>query len=204
MAPQENAFVPADLGFHEFIRRIRAGDEQAAVDLVRRYEPAIRTEIRMRLCDPRLYRTLDSMDICQSVLSSFFARAALGQYDLDRPDQLLRLLVAIARKKVALQARRQRAQRRDHRRNVSLDRAEPVMAPDPSPSRFAAGKELLHEIRSRLSEEERRLADMRGEGREWSEIAAEVGGTSQSRRKQLARAVGRVAHELGLEGSDDV
>jgi RNA polymerase sigma-70 factor (ECF subfamily) len=204
MAPQVNAAAPADGGFREFIRRIRAGDEQAAVDLVRQYEPAIRTEVRMRLSDPRLYRTLDSMDICQSVLLSFFARAALGQYDLDRPDQLLRLLVAIARKKVALQARWRRAQRRDHRRDVSLDREEPATAPDPSPSRLAAGKELLQEFRSRLSVDERRLADLRGEGREWSEIAAEVGGTSQARRKQLARAVDRVAHALGLEGPDDV
>jgi DNA-directed RNA polymerase specialized sigma24 family protein len=112
--------------------------------------------------------------------------------------------VAIARKKVAFQARWRRAQRRDHRRDVSLDRDEPATAPDPSPSRLAAGKELLQEFRSRLSVDERRLADLRGEGRQWTEIAAEVGGTSQARRKQLARAVDRVAHALGLEGPGDV
>ena len=98
MAPQVNAVAPADGGFREFIRRIRAGDEQAAVDLVRQYEPVIRTEVRMRLSDPRLYRTLDSMDICQSVLLSFFARAALGQYDLDRPGLLPPSRLALPRR----------------------------------------------------------------------------------------------------------
>jgi RNA polymerase sigma-70 factor (ECF subfamily) len=195
--------VPADLEFAEFIRRIRAGDEQAAVELVRLYERAIRTEVRMRLADPRLFRTLESMDICQSVLSSFFARAALGQYDLDRPEQLLRLLVAIARKKVAFQARRQSAQRRDQRRTVGLHDDAVIPSTEPSPSRLAAGRDLLREFRERLTDDERRLADLRAEGRQWSEIAAQVGGTSQARRKQLERAVDRVARELELEGPDD-
>ena len=56
------------------------------------------------------------MDICQSVFSSFFARAALGQYDLDQPAQLLRLLTAMSRKKLIDQARVHQATRRDHRR----------------------------------------------------------------------------------------
>jgi hypothetical protein len=42
--------------FEDFIRRIRAGDEQAAVELVRRYEPTIRVEVRANLTDPGLYR----------------------------------------------------------------------------------------------------------------------------------------------------
>ena len=85
-----------DASFAEFLGRIRAGDEQAAAELVRRYEPAIRTEIRMRFNDPRMRHVVDSMDVCQSVLGSFFLRAASGQYDLERPEQLVRLLVIIA------------------------------------------------------------------------------------------------------------
>ena len=58
----------------ECIRRVRAGDEQAAAELVRRYEPLIRREVRFQLEDRRLCRVFDSMDICQSVLASFFVR----------------------------------------------------------------------------------------------------------------------------------
>src|SRR5262249_34749422 len=37
----------ADHSFSDFIRRIRAGDEAAAAELVRKYEAAIRLEVRM-------------------------------------------------------------------------------------------------------------------------------------------------------------
>src|SRR5947199_5003401 len=101
--------------FQELINRVRGGDEQAASDLVRRYEPEIRREVRFLLRDPHLRRTLDSMDICQSVMGSFFARAALGEYNLDRPENLLRLFVTMTRNKIADASRRQHAQRRDSR-----------------------------------------------------------------------------------------
>ena len=76
-----------DPSFAEFIKRIRAGDEQAAMDLVVRYEPAIRRAVRVRLRDQRLRRLVESVDICQSVFASFFVRTSLGQYDLESPDQ---------------------------------------------------------------------------------------------------------------------
>jgi RNA polymerase sigma factor (sigma-70 family) len=186
--------------FLEFIRRIRAGDALAAEELVRKYEAAIRMEVRLRLSDPRLRRAFDSMDVCQSVLGSFFARAAAGQYDLEEPRQLLNLLVAMARNKVAMSARAQRQRCRDHRRNeAALDENLDVAGPEASPPRIVAGRELLEEVRRRLSAEERRLADLRADGREWAAIAEEMGGTAQARRKQLARALNRVLHQLGLD-----
>src|SRR5271155_5717236 len=104
-----------DLSFRDLIGRVRQGDEQAAAELVRKYEPAIRRAVRFRLTDTRLRRTCDSMDVCQSVLLSFFVRAASGQYDLDSPEQLLRLLTTMARNKLLNQARQQQAARRDNR-----------------------------------------------------------------------------------------
>src|SRR5262245_60759327 len=95
-----------DSDFAGFLGRLRTGDDEAASELVRRYESAVRLEVRIRLVDSRLRRILDTMDIYQSVLASFFVRAAAGQYELERPDQLVRLLVTIARNKVAYQARR--------------------------------------------------------------------------------------------------
>src|SRR5262245_46719373 len=111
--------MPDRTTFADFIRRIRAGDEEAAVELVRQYEPLIRREVRMHLEDQRLGRLLDSMDICQSVLASFFVRTAAGQYDLDQPDQLLKLLVTMARNKLVSESRRQQRQRRDIRRQTA-------------------------------------------------------------------------------------
>jgi RNA polymerase sigma factor (sigma-70 family) len=187
-----------DTVFAGFVRRIRAGDEQAARELVERYEPVIRREVKMRLRDPRLYRRLDWVDICQSVLASFFMRAAAGQYDLEQPEQLLRLLVVMTRHKLSKQERRHRAEKRDYRLAEDRDPADLEGRPgaEPTPSRLVAGRELLETFRARLSEEERMLADLRGQGYEWAEIAARVGGTPQARRMQLARAVRRVERQL--------
>jgi RNA polymerase sigma-70 factor (ECF subfamily) len=192
--------MSADPSFTEFMRRIRSGDEEAARELVRRYEPAIRLEVRMGLRDRRLNRLFDSIDICQSVLASFFVRAATGQYDLENPEQLVRLLVAMARHKLASQARKYRSQTRDVRRQVEGGAAAlDTVAGDPAASEVAAQRDLLQYVRAQLSEEERCLADRRAQGRAWAEIAAEMGGTPQARCKQLARAVERVARQLGLE-----
>src|SRR5271165_4547447 len=93
--------------FRKLIERVRAGEQEAASDLVRQYEPEIRRAVRLRLTDPRLHRFVDSMDICQSVLANFFVRVHAGQFELDRPEQLLRLLVTMARNRLYDQARRQ-------------------------------------------------------------------------------------------------
>jgi RNA polymerase sigma factor (sigma-70 family) len=184
--------------FAGFMRRIRAGDEQAAREMVERYEPVIRREVKMRLRDPRLYRRLDWADICQSVLASFFMRAAAGQYDLDQPEQLLRLLVVMTRHKVSKQARRHRAEKRDYRLAEDLGQASLEAEPgaEPTPSRLVAGRELLEAFRAKLSDEERMLADLRAEGCGWAEISSRFGGTPQGRRMQLARAVRRVERQL--------
>src|SRR5262245_46275528 len=188
--------------FSDLIDRVRKGDEYAAVDLVRRYEPEIRREVRFLLRDPFLRRTFDSMDICQSVMGSFFLRAALGEYDLGRPEDLIRLLISMTRNKVVDATRRQRAQRRDHRRATSLEAVE-LPAATPTPSRIVEGRELLAAFRERLNDEERHLADLRSRGHEWADVAREVGGTPEARRKQLTRAIARVSRELGLDAADD-
>ncbi len=185
--------------FADLLRRVRAGDEQAATELVRQYEPLIRREVRVRLSDPGLCRLLDSMDICQSVMASFFLRAAAGQFDLDQPDHLVRLLIGMARNKLASAARQQHAQRRDNRRTASTPVDEVEQTAGIDPARLVAGQDLLQEVRKRLSAEERDLADRRVQGQEWPAIAAEMGGTAEGRRKQLARALDRVANQLGLE-----
>jgi RNA polymerase sigma-70 factor (ECF subfamily) len=132
--------------------------------------------------DAHLERLFDSMDICQSVLGSFFVRAAAGQYELDKPQQLLKLLVTMARNKLADAARKQSAECRDRRRvrDDALD-AEGLVDDSSTPSERLAGRELLDEFRQRLSEEERQLADRRALGRDWPAIAAELGGSPESR-----------------------
>jgi RNA polymerase sigma-70 factor (ECF subfamily) len=186
--------------FEELIRRVRAGDESAAVELVRTYEPVVRRFVRVRLGAGRLRQALDSMDICQEVLGSFFVRVALGQYDLDTPRDLLNLLVSMARNKLAMKARRaqpEQANSPDGPPRRVDETALPARGLDPS-QEVALG-ELLGKVRAQLSEDESRLADLRSQGRPWREIAAEVGDTPEALRMRLARAADRVARRFQLE-----
>jgi RNA polymerase sigma-70 factor (ECF subfamily) len=188
--------------YADFIRRIRLGDEQAAEELIRRYEPEIRLEVRtlLRVRDPRLRRVFDSMDICQSVMASFFLRAAVGDFDLEEPSQLVRLLVGMARNRLAERVRFHQRRRRDVRRSGS-DCPEEWAIPSESetPSEVISRRELLAQFRGRLSEEERQVAELRSQGHDWAAVARELGGTPDGRRKQFARALARVGHELGLD-----
>ncbi len=197
--------MPDKIPFPELIRRVRGGDASAAADLVRQYEPEIRRLIRCRLTDPRMRRTVDSIDICQSVLGNFFVRVAAGQFDLDEPAQLLKVLLTMARNRVLDKVRREHAARRDQRRltghgNSVLDG---LAGSGESPSQVVASRELLEAARRLLSEDERQLADLRARGYDWAQIAAEVRSSPEAVRKKLARAIDRVTAELGLEAGGD-
>ena len=192
--------MPEDATFDELIRRVRAGDQDAATALVRSYEPEIRRVVRFRLTDARLGNLLDSMDICQSVMKSFFARAASGQYELETPAQLLALLATMARNKLASQARKQLAGRRDRRRVTSGGRDEgELVDPGAGPSTEVDARDLLQEIRNRLSPDERRIMELRDGDHDWETIAARLGGSADSARMKLRRALDRVAEQLGLD-----
>jgi RNA polymerase sigma-70 factor (ECF subfamily) len=73
---QEDQLMPPDPSFDELIRRVGGGDQQAAAQLVRDFEPVVRRVLRARLRDARARREFDSMDIFQSVLAIFFVRVA--------------------------------------------------------------------------------------------------------------------------------
>ena len=186
--------------FEELIRRVRAWDQEAAAELVRRYEPAIRRAVRVRLADARLGNLIDSMVICQSVFRSFFVRAASSQYELETPEQVLKLLTAMARNKLASQARKQHARRRDNRRASAIgDEGSRLVAPGDSPSAAIVVRDLQREVRRRLAPDEWRLLELKNQGHDWAAIAAQVGGVAETLRKQLARAIDRVGQELGLD-----
>jgi RNA polymerase sigma factor (sigma-70 family) len=186
--------------FDDLIRRVRAGDQEAANVLVKSYEPFIRRAVRFRLADARLGTLLDSMDICQSVLASFFIRAASGQYELQTPGQLLKLLTAMARNKLNSQARKQHAQRRDARRVDSggQDAGQFVDA-RVSPNVEVDARDLLQEVHRRLAPDERRVLELRNQGRDWATIAADLGGGAEALRRKLSRALDRVSKQLGLD-----
>jgi RNA polymerase sigma-70 factor (ECF subfamily) len=185
--------------FRDLFGRVRNGDEQAAEELVRRYESTIRMAIRVRLNHSGMRRLLDSMDICQSVLGNFFVRAASGQFEIETPTQLVNLLVTMARNRFVNHAEYQQAARRSSRRVDPSFNVEKAAAPGATPSKVLAYKELLEMVKQRLSDEEKTLAQRRATGQSWKEIAVDLGEPPDTLRFRLTRALNRVARELQLD-----
>src|ERR1019366_10077219 len=130
-----------------------------AAKLVREYEPEIRRVIRIQLHDSPLQRHFDSMDICQSVMANFFVRASPGQFELQQPKEVLRLLITMARNKLTDKARATRGATRNPGGKQADGSAvlNNVADSGVSPSRVIQGQELLGRIRGQLSPEEAEL-----------------------------------------------
>jgi RNA polymerase sigma factor (sigma-70 family) len=189
--------------FQDFIVRIRAGDEHAAEQLYQKYERLVRREVRMHLLDPRLKRMYDTVDFTQSIMASFFFRAGNGEYQLSEPADLIRLLVTIARNKIASSSRRLLSQKRDAKRSFVDSFALDNHAENAdSPSIAASLRELIAKANEQLTEEERSIQSMRRNGASWEVIAEQLGGTAQSRRMQLSRALDRISEKLGLDADE--
>jgi RNA polymerase sigma factor (sigma-70 family) len=185
--------------FDELIRRVRAKDEAAAAELVRRYDPLIQQGVRRRLTDPELRRLIDAGDISQVVLARFFEGAPAGEFTITQPEDLEKLLATMARNELTNCIRKLRAARRSPDQPQTQDpQDDDFIDPHPTPSQIVATEELMEEFARRLSPEERQLAHLRASGLPWNEIAAEVNSSPDSLRMQLARAIARVKRELGL------
>jgi RNA polymerase sigma-70 factor (ECF subfamily) len=192
--------------FRELLDRLRAGDEDAARELIDRYGDLVRREIRFRLRDSRLFRVVGESDLFQSAMSRFIWGLQLGKFDVNSPAELAGLLRKIAERRVCGASRFWLAQCRDVRRHEDIGSALETQhaAADPTPSRALSEKELVAETIARLPESARQVLQWRQEGLGWAEIAQRMGpaASAEAVRKQYERAIDRVAAELGLEDSE--
>lgn len=192
--------MTASGNFVELLNGVRRGDPDAACELVRQYELDIRIAVRTRLSDPALRQQFDSLDICQSVLASFFLRTAAGQYDLDEPGQLVALLTRMAQNKLAMHSRNHYRQRRDVRRVESFEhQLAPPADKSPGPETCAVNRDLLDRAYELMDPDIRKMAASRLQGAKWQTIARQMGGTAGARRKQFLRAIDGIAQALEIE-----
>jgi DNA-directed RNA polymerase specialized sigma24 family protein len=137
--------------FAQLLARVREGDEAAATQLVRHYEPLIRRVARMRLRSSSLTRWFDSIDIYQSIVPDFLRRLKGGEFQLDTPQDLENLLVTMARNKIVTKARG------NHKEEQNLPVGFDVPDPAPAPPDQISDKDLAALARARLTDDEYRL-----------------------------------------------
>ncbi|MEM6469655.1 MAG: ECF-type sigma factor [Planctomycetota bacterium] len=187
--------------FERLIEEVRQGNQSAAAELMRLYEPHVRRAIRLRLRDRGLRQFLDSIDISQSVMGNFFAHLHGGKFKIESPNELIGLLVRMAQNRVTDWVRHGQAQRNDYRRSVTLDIPQMVEAStrqaDPVTKEVEAG-DLMSEVRRRLPPLESRLLERRIRQDSWQDIAESEGGSAEALRTRLRRSLMKIGVELGL------
>src|SRR3954469_22845734 len=93
------------------VRRFRAGEDDAATKLYKRYAERLH-RLAQRNTGADLARRFDAEDVVQSVFRTFFRRLRTGLYDLPAGDELWRLLLVISLNKIRTLAVYHRAQKR--------------------------------------------------------------------------------------------
>ncbi len=192
-------------GFDLLLNQVFAGDSAAAAQLVREYEPEIRRIVRFRLRDPRIRRVIDSTDICQSVFAKFFLGASLGKFDLDSPQDLVKLLARMATNRVIDRYRSETSQRRlieSRSREREYEHGHELLDQSHLPERVAEYRELLTGVQKRLTSEERAISKLRSAGCSWLEVSRQLGSSPHALRKKLKRACDRIFDELGINEHD--
>jgi RNA polymerase sigma factor (sigma-70 family) len=182
----------------KWITEIKLGNQTAAAQLVRHYEPEVRRFVRFRLTDPRLRRLFDSIDICQSVMARFFNHIQTDCISVEHPLQLLKLLTTMARNSLIDHARKARVRQRisgfDGDPEQILNLKDPVVAPSDQIERA----DLVSLIRKSLRPDEQNILDKWMLGHGWEALSVEFACEPDAIRKKLTRAIDRAANELGL------
>jgi len=168
--------------------RIRAGDEDAARELLTRYEAQVRLVVRRQL--PRLLRSrFDSLDFLQSVWGSFFQRIRAGTAEFEDPRHLIVFLARTARNKVIDKHRRAASRKADVRREEPLilegTRPRDVIANDDTASEVAEAREMFGRLRELLPEGRRAILELRAEGHTTPIIAERLGISERTVRRVL-------------------
>ena len=81
------------------LERFRTGDEQAATLIFERFAKRLSSLVQSRL-SRKLTQRLDAEDVVMSAYRSFFVRARAGQFAVDEPGDLWRLLAQITLNKL--------------------------------------------------------------------------------------------------------
>lgn len=181
-----------DQELRQLIERARAGDEQAAQELVARFEPHVRRIVRTRLPD-RLRTKFDSMDFVQSVWGDVFVKLREGQLHFDSPGQFAQFLALLTRGKVVDQVRRfTGTQKHNVNRETPVEGTEEgatlLSGHDPTPSHVVASREELEALLARRKETHRQVLLLRAQGYTFVEIAEQLGVDERTARRVVQAA----------------
>lgn len=186
-------------GIRELLARVREGDEEAARELLLRYESKVRLVVRRQL--PRLLRSrFDSLDFLQSVWGSFFRKVRTGPADFEDSRHLVAFLARAAKNKVIDEYRRAASRKQDMHREEPLwvdgGRPKEVPAEIDSPSEVAQAREVLGRLRDLVPEDRRAVVELKAEGLSSKDIGQRLGISERTVQRVLEDLRRRAETEL--------
>ena len=182
-----------------FLARIQAGDDDAARELLTRYEAEVRLVVRRQL--PRLLRSrFDSLDFLQSVWGSFFRRMRTDPTEFEDARHLVGFLARAAKNKVIDEYRRAASRKQDMHREEPIwsdgDRPRDLAATIDTPSQVAQAREVFGRLRDLLPEDRRALLELKAQGLSSKEIGDRLGISERTVQRVLEDLRRRAAAEL--------
>jgi RNA polymerase sigma-70 factor (ECF subfamily) len=181
-----------------FLTRIQAGDEDAARELLSRYEAEVRLVVRRQL--PRLLRSrFDSLDFLQSVWGDFFQRVRNGPAEFHDERHLVGFLARAAKNKVIDEYRRAASQKGNMHREEPLwgdgQRPRDLAAAGASPSQVAEAREAYDRLLVLLPTDRRTILTLKAEGLSSREIGDRLGVSERTVQRVLEDLRRRVERE---------
>ena len=191
----------------QIVQRFREGDSRAADELFSRYVDRLLRLAQSRL-SAKLGRRVDAEDIVQSAYRSFFSRAREGQFVLAASGDLWRLLAAITLNKLKGQAEYHAAGKRALSAEQSARTVPDAplaewdgLAREPTPDAAVELIEQVEQLMSGLDPSQQRMLEMRLQGYQIEEIAAEVGRSERGVRRLLDKVKQRLVETRLVETS---
>lgn len=182
----------SDNRFATLVAQVRDGSQEAAWELVELYGPHILHVVRRSL-SREIRPKFDSQDFVQAVWASFFSRDQVQFFDIDRPEQLIGVLAAIAKHKIIDEVRRRLdTEKHNIRRELSLNDLnvviqETLASNDPTPSEVAIAKERWTMMLESQPESYREIVNLRFAGETHEAIARKLGISSKTVQRVLRR-----------------
>jgi len=185
--------MSADDSFADIMSRLRAGDEDAAAQIFRRFTHRLVALARSRL-DSRVRQKVDPEDVLQSVYKSFFLRHAQGQLNFGGWDGLWALLALITARKCGRMARRFHAAQRDVDAEVADDGSGVVEAfsEEPSPTEALMLSDVVEQLLRDLGQRDGTILTLALQGYSAAEISERMGRPSRSVYRVLERIKARL------------
>lgn len=187
----------------QLLARWQKGEQAAATELFQRYAGRLIALARSQL-SARLTHKVDPEDVVQSVYRSFFVESRQGRYQVDAGGDLWQLLVTITLHKVANLANHHGAQKRAASREQHFGSEDslfgigvPSLAREPSPAEAVALTDQLEQVLKGMDAPQRRIVEMRLQGYNLDEIAAEVGCSLSTVRRVLRRIKDQLEQDRG-------